>query len=277
MKKTSKKDSVFVKLLKLHTNIDEDFIDTFFNKFKIGGELDFDIEDNKVAIFLDISLATLRKRLNNYFSKTKRFIEKVDYVRVKVGNTSGIIYMLNYQCFERLAMSGDSPKSETIRMYFVKLREFVTDNQQLIYQAIENKTELDKYSGYDSIYFFAVDEKKMNWKVGRTSDIVQRLRNYNVGRIKEVDLKYLAIIKNPLLLEKCVKLKLKKNQVITNKEIFHTEPTIIKNIITECYCKHIPENKNKEVYEEMANLLGIYAYTKDKINIKPYIIIGKNL
>jgi hypothetical protein len=277
MKKTSKKDSVFVKLLKLHTNIDEDFIDTFFKKFKIGGELDFEIKDKKVAIFLDISLATLRKRLNNYFSKTKRFIEKVDYVRVKVGNTSGIIYMLNYQCFERLAMSGDSSKSETIRMYFVKLREFITDNQQLIYQAIENKTELDKYSGYDSIYFFAVDEKKMNWKVGRTSDIVQRLRNYNVGRIKEVDLKYLAIVKNPLLLEKCVKLKLKKNQVIENKEIFHTEPKIIKNIITECYCKHIPENKNKEVYEEMANLLGIYAYTKDKINIKPYIIIGKNL
>lgn len=102
-------------------------------------------------------MATLRKRLNNYFSKTKRFIEKVDYVRVKEGNTSGIIYMLNYQCFERLAMSGDSPKSETIRMYFVKLREFITDNQQLIYQAMENKTELDKYSVYDSIYFFAVD------------------------------------------------------------------------------------------------------------------------
>jgi len=272
-----KKDSVFIELLKLHTNIDEDFIDTFFKKFKIGGELDFDIEDKKVANFLGISLATLRKRLNNYFSKTKRFIEKVDYVRVKVGNTSGIIYMLNYQCFERLAMSGDSPKSETIRMYFVKLREFITDNQHLIYQAMENKTELDKYSGYDSIYFFAVDEKKMNWKIGRTLDIVQRLRNYNVGRIKEVDLKYLAIVKKPLLIEKCLKLKLKKNQVIKNKEIFHTEPKIIKNIITECYCKHIPENKNKELYEEIANLLGIYAYTKDKINIKPYIIIGKNL
>ena len=139
MKKTSKKDSVFVKL---HTNIDEDFIDTFFKKFKIGGEIDFEIKDKKVAIFLDISLATLRKRLNNYFSKTKRFIEKIDYVRVKVGNTSGIIYMLNYQCFERLAMSGDSSKSETIRMYFVKLREFITDNQQLIYQAIEKKNRI---------------------------------------------------------------------------------------------------------------------------------------
>ena len=38
-------DSVFIKLLKANTNIDEDFIDTFFNKFKIGGELDFDIKD----------------------------------------------------------------------------------------------------------------------------------------------------------------------------------------------------------------------------------------
>jgi hypothetical protein len=174
-------------------------------------------------------------------------------------------------------MSGDSPKSETVRMYFVKLREFITDNQKLIYQAIENKKELDKYTGYDSIYFFAVDDRKMDWKVGRTSDIIQRLRNYNVGRIKEVDLKYFAIVKNPLLIEKCIKLKLKKNQVIENKEIFNAEPKIIKKIITECYCKYVPENKNKELYEEMANLLGIYAYTKDKVNIKPYIIIGKDL
>ena len=41
-------DSVFIKLLKANTNIDEDFIDTFFNKFKIGGELDFDINNNNM-------------------------------------------------------------------------------------------------------------------------------------------------------------------------------------------------------------------------------------
>lgn len=276
-KKISVKDSVFIELLKLHTNIDEDFIDIFFKKFKIGGELDFDIEDKKVAEYLGIKLVTLRNRLNNAYSKTKKYIEKVDYIRVKTGNTSEIVYMLNYQCFERLAMNGDSPKCESIRMYFVKLREFITDNQHLIYQAIENKKGLDKYSGYDSIYFFAVDDRKMDWKIGKTIDIVQRLRNYNVGRINEVDLKYLAIVKNPLLIERCVKLKLKKNQVIENREIFHTEPKLIKKIITECYCKHVPLNKNKDLYEEMANLLGIYAYTKDKINIKPYIIIGKEL
>ena len=270
-------NSIFIELLKKHTNIDEDFIDVFFKKFKIGGELDFDIEDKDAAKFLGIALVTLRNRLKNVYSKTKRFIDKVDYIKIKTGNTNGLIYMLNYQCFEKIAMSGDSVNSETVRMYFVKLREFITDNQHLIFQAIENKNELGKYVGYESIYFFAVDDRKMDWKIGRTINIIQRLRNYNIGRIKEIDLKYFAIVKNPLLVEKCIKLKLKKNQVIANREIFNISPQNIKKIINECYCKFVPENKNKELYEEMANLLGIYAYTKDKINIKPYIIIGKDI
>jgi hypothetical protein len=33
--------------------------------------------------------------------------------------------------------------------------------------------------------------------------------------------------------------------------------------------------KNNNLYEEISNLLGLYFYTKDKNNIKPYIIIDK--
>ena len=61
-------------------------------------------------------------------------------------------------------MSGDSTKSESIRMYFIKLREFLTENQHLIYQAMENKQDLNKYVGFESIIFFAMDDRKMNWK-----------------------------------------------------------------------------------------------------------------
>ena len=61
---------------------------------------------------------------------------------------------------------------------------------------MENKVDLDKYRGYDSIYFFAVDERKPELlKVGKTKDIVLRLRNYNVGRIKESRIKVLCISK----------------------------------------------------------------------------------
>ena len=273
----NKKDSIFIKLLKENTNIDEDFIDTFFTKFKIGGELDFDIKDTNVCKFLDISLISLRKRLNNAYSKTKRFIENVDYIRIKTGVSNNIIYMLNYACFEKLAMSGDSKQSEVVRMYFTKLREFITDNQRVIYQAMNKKNDLKIYNKMDTIYFFAADERKQDiLKVGKSTKIVERLRNYNVGRIKEVELKYVALVKNPLLIEKCIKLLLKKKQVFSGKELFEIDPKILKKVIDECYCKHVSTKDNKDLYDEISNLLGMYVYVKDKLNIKPYIIIGKN-
>jgi hypothetical protein len=270
--------NTFIKLLKTHTTIDKKFIDTFFSKFKVGGELNFDIKDTDVAKYLGIALTTLRKRLLNIFSKTKRYIEKVDYIKINTGKTTSVTYMLNYQCFEKLAMSGDSVKSEDIREYFVKLREFLVEHQHIIYQSIENKKKLNKYSKFESIYFFAVDERKTNFfKVGRTIDIINRLRNYNVGRIKEVDLKYFAVVKNSLLIEKCIKSSLKSKQVFDKKEIFHTTPENIKKIIDKCYCKYVSKKENDELYRELSDLLGLYAYSKDKVNIKPYIIIGEDL
>ena len=268
-------ESVFIKLLKEHTTIDSTFINTFFKKFKVGGELDFDIKDSNVAKYLDVNLINIRKRLNNMFTKTKKFIEKVDFIKIKSNKSNAsITYMLNYQCFEKLAMSGDSSKSETVREYFVKLRDFMYEHQELIYQSIENKKDLNKFRGYESIYFFAVDDRKPDiFKVGRTQDIIQRLRNYNVGRIKEVDLKYYALVNNSVMIEKCVKLKLDKNRVIDGREIFKVDSDKLKKIIDDCYCKYVSKKQNEELYKEISDLLGLYAYTKDKVHIKPYVII----
>lgn len=272
------KDSIFIQLLKEHTNIDHDFIDTFFTKFKIGGELNFEIEDIKVAKFLGITLQTLRNRLLNQNAKSKIYWEKVDYIKIKSDKSNaGLTYMVNYQCFERLAMSGNSKQSEVIRMYFVKLREFITENQHLIYQAMTNKKDLSKYTKVESIYFFAVDERKFNFKIGRTNDIVSRLNNYNTGRIKEVDLKYFALVKNNKIIERCLKLKLQKNQVVKNKEIYRIEPIELKKVIINCYSKYVSKEKHEELYEEIENLLGIYSFTKNKKNIRPFVIIGNEI
>ena len=105
-----------------------------------------------------------------------------------------------------------------------------------------------------------------------TTYIIKRLNNYNVGRIK-VDLKYLA--KNAFLIEKCIKLLLSKNKVYENKEIFKIEPLKLKKVINKCYCKNVTSKQNDKLYEELSDLLKLYSYTKDKINIKPFIIIDK--
>lgn len=31
------------------------------------------------------------------------------------------------------------------------------------------------------------------------------------------------------------------------------------------------------MYEEIAELLGLYSYTKDKVNIKPYVVINNSI
>lgn len=130
----------------------------------------------------------------------------------------------------------------------------------------------------DTIYFFAVDKHKTNvLKAGKTSKIVERLRNYNVGRIEDVQLKYLALVKNPLLIEKCIKQLLKKKQYKPGRELFQVEPKILKKIIYECYCKNVSKQDNYDLHNEISSLLGMYVYVKNKIDIQPYIIIGKNL
>ena len=181
----------FYKILLKYTNIDKQFILDFFKKFKINGELNFDIEDIKAAKYLGIELKTLRKRLNNEYSKNKYYIKNVDYIKINTDDyNSSKKYMLNYQCFEKLAMNSNSDKSEAIRMYFIKLREFLTENQNIIYQSMNNYESLKKYDGFETIYFFCVDERYSDiLKVGRSKYIINRLRNYNVGRIKEVELK----------------------------------------------------------------------------------------
>ena len=42
------------------------------------------------------------------------------------------------------------------------------------------------------------------------------------------------------------------------------------NVIVKLY------PKNKELYEEIHNLLGLYAHIKKNTTYQPYIIIGKN-
>lgn len=88
------------------------------------------------------------------------------------------------------------------------------------------------------------------------------MRNYNVGRIKEVDLKYYALVKNSLLIENCIKFNLKNEQVFEKKEIFRTTPNIIKKIIDKCYCKYVSKKENEDLYRELSDLLGLYAYSK---------------
>ena len=139
-----------------------------------------------------------------------------------------------------------------------------------------NYDNLKKYTGLETIYFFSVDERYNDiFKIGRSRDILNRLRNYNVGKIKETDLKFLALVKNSILIENCIKNKLFDKKIFENKELYKIDAEIIKKVIDKCYCENVSLEENQKMYDEIADLLKFYNYSKNKVNIKPYIIIDK--
>ena len=84
----------------------------------------FIISDKIVANFCNSSLINIRKRLANSYSKTQHFFENIDYIKIQTGKTSAITYMLNYQCFEKIAIN--NLNSEYVKIYIIKLREYLT-------------------------------------------------------------------------------------------------------------------------------------------------------
>ena len=62
----------------------------------------------------------------------KTFIENEDFIKKKSGSTSGVIYIINYQCFQKLVMKGGTAKSEQFALYFIKLRQYIANNNEII-------------------------------------------------------------------------------------------------------------------------------------------------
>lgn len=86
---------------------------------------------------------------------------------------------------------------------------------------MNNKDLLKKFRTKELIYFFAADERYSDiLKVGKTYDMIMRLYNYSVGRIKEPELKYLAIVKNSKLIEGCISELFEDNKVYQKKELY---------------------------------------------------------
>jgi hypothetical protein len=69
--------------------------------FKKKKTLEFIINDEIAANYLNITITNIRRRLMNKYSNTN-FIENVDYIKCIVDSKE--IYMINYKCFEKLEL-----------------------------------------------------------------------------------------------------------------------------------------------------------------------------
>lgn len=236
--------------IKLTSTVPSKFIDELFEVYDENTiQTDPVVPLDVVARWLDANKNALSKTLK----KTYRL--KFDYIVVK--NTDAIkkdprannnkLYLLTPDCFKRLAMLSRSRNADMVRTYFIeienlflKYREQTLEGMQREIERLErNQKPMNGLSGVDPkagyLYIIRASEHKDGLvKIGRSSDLLSRLRNYNSGRADDVELLYTYRVPDIVSAERCVKALLKKYQYRKYKEVYQADVDMVKELIKGC-------------------------------------------
>lgn len=147
-------------------------------------------------------------------------------------------------------MSSRSREAESVRDYFIILRKFIDYYKDHISEMILNKVTENKSK---FIYILLVNKNKSIFKLGKTGDIRKRLKTYATGKDVHPDIKFIMLVEDNEMIEKCAKVFLKMHEYKRNHEIFKVSINTIKKIVFECanMAKSVDEidrNKDKDAY-----------------------------
>jgi phage anti-repressor protein len=237
--------------VKLTSSVPSGFIDELFEFYdEKTRQTDFVIRLDIVAKWL----STRKRKLVETLKKS--YLVNVDYISKK--NTdiqtkkdpranNNKLYLLTPDCFKRLAMLSHSKNADMIRTYFIeienlflKYRDQTIAGMQMEIERLQRNQRSKKSSntskpreGY--IYIIRASEAKDGLvKIGRTNNIVSRLRNYNTGQADDVELLYTYKTNDIVTTEACVKSLLVKHKYRKYKEVYQANLDIIKELVVGC-------------------------------------------
>jgi phage anti-repressor protein/predicted GIY-YIG superfamily endonuclease len=186
----------FIKKL---TTVPEQFIDELFDLYDIETlQTDFVIILDVVAKWLntrkDILLRTLQKTYKQQLDYIK--VHPKEHFKDQAQNRykrNYTMYLLTPDCFKRLAMMSKSKNAEMIRTYFIEIEGlFIKYRAQTLMgmqQDIERLERNQKPKGDfepKQGYLYIVRASDMNdglYKIGRSKDLIQRLRQYTLRQM----------------------------------------------------------------------------------------------
>lgn len=164
-------------------------------------------------------------------------------------------------------MISKSEKASIIRNFYIELEKLIITykdnivndlNNQLGIKA-SNKKLIDENKTSGLIYVLKVADS--THKIGSTTQLKARMKQYNVGRIDELPIVYVFKCNDVLSVESCIKKNLSQHRVKkkSNNEIFKIDDEFIKQTIIYCNQKAIKVKENKKLFKskEIANWLII--------------------
>lgn len=234
--------------LKQHTTVPNSFVDDIFSMYKpTTSQTERVIDLESVAKWLGMTKTNIALTLKRSYAAGKDYsIEKLAGLRRRPGARATNNYhrvMITPDCFKRICMRTASARGEMVRTYFVEIEGVLARyTQQLIdgiqadvhrLEAAQRAPSQKDYAGY--IYVIQASAHRDDLvKIGRTKNLVQRLRAYRTGRAEDVDVLFKYRTDNLKGTEECIKTALREHRYHRYREVYQADVDMIKELAARC-------------------------------------------
>ncbi len=256
----------------MYTAISGKFVDAYMNFYDKCIKRKFGVLLSDVIKYLKIKI---EKRFYENFRKKYKINQDYVIIRIKEKSKKGVKnaqYYISFDTFEKICMVTKSSKGEEVRDYFILLRKFIDYYKHNISDMLMHNIKSGKY-GY--MYIILVNKGKNIFKTGRSGLMRKRLYNYSTGKDQHPEIKFIMLVDNPLIVENCSNVFLKKYQY-KNKQLYKVDIDLIKQVIFDCAL--LDENvKNNFKNIDDAEDVDAYVVYDDKIDSFEYFDENDNM
>jgi hypothetical protein len=228
-----------ITFLKLHSKINNTFIEDFFGFYNNDNKYNFCVDLDKISNWMNTRKSDLKETLINSYKKN------IDYTISK--NKRGTpgpqpeLILLTPKCFKLLAMQSKTKKAIQVREYYYELEEIVDRYKEYIIQGLQekiNKLENNQKPKINPskgvIYIIETADGIGHYKIGKTTNLKKRLNSYNGDKKDDIIPIYIYESDNIDAVEECVKRYAKEYKYRKYKEVYKTDINMLKELINEC-------------------------------------------
>ena len=229
-----------IDFLKKYSKVSNKFINDFFGLYDINNKNIFIINIENIAKWLNTKKGKLKETLEiSYELNIDYIINKTSSTGKKGAPKEEIL--LTVKCFKLLCMQSRTQKAIEVREYFYALEELIDKYKDYIIEGLkdkiiklENNQKPKVNPSKGVIYIIQTSDDITLYKIGKTSNLKNRLIKYNSDKKDDIIPIYIYETDDIDAVETCIKGFMKKYQYRKYKEVYQTNIDIIKKFINKC-------------------------------------------
>lgn len=230
----------FKAFVKRYSAVPNAFIDELFDTFDENTPQNVpSLSIVRVSNWMGVSKQGIMKTLK------ESYVEGIDYTAAKPSNSTDVkVVLLTPECFKRLCMQSRSKKAEDMRTYFIEIESLLLKYNADLVRALQARIEEGSKGSNGSngskggpgfIYVLKASRIVDSvYKIGRTNNLVQRLKDHRAGMIEDVEVMFLYETDDLDEVKACIKGLLKKHRYRKYKEFYQADIDMIKAFTSGC-------------------------------------------